>query len=66
MVPKMHTLYYDSLMLKNDYESAAEKNTWLKENRSISFEEIIAAIEVGNLLEVIEHPNQVRYPKQKM
>jgi hypothetical protein len=53
-------------MLKNDYESAAEKNTWLKENRSISFEEIIAAIEVGNLLEVIEHPNQVRYPKQKM
>ncbi len=43
-----------------------EKNSKLKEERCISFEEIIAAIEDGFLLDIIEHPNQAKYQKQKI
>ncbi len=41
-----------------------EKNEWLKENRSISFEIIIDAIESGKLLDNIKHPNSKKYPNQ--
>ena len=35
-----------------------EKNKILKENRGISFEEIIVAIQKGDLLEIIINPSQ--------
>ena len=35
-----------------------EKNEKLKKERNISFERIIISIESGNLLDVLEHPNQ--------
>ena len=41
-----------------------EKNETLKEQRSISFEEIIFHIERGDELDVYPHPNKVRYPNQ--
>ena len=43
-----------------------EKNVWLKANRGVSFEDVVIAIENGNLLAVIAHPNQKKYPNQKM
>lgn len=43
-----------------------EKNEQLKEERGISFEEIILAIENGDLLDVLEHPNQNRYENQRI
>ena len=43
-----------------------DKNDWLKENRNVSFEDVIVAIENGSLLAVIEHPNKNKYPNQKM
>jgi hypothetical protein len=43
-----------------------KKNSKLKAERSISFEEIIAAIEDGYLLDVLEHPNREKYGHQKM
>ncbi|NEP13151.1 MAG: toxin [Symploca sp. SIO2C1] len=45
-----------------------DKNNSLKaqEDRQISFEEIIEAIEIGNLLDIIKHPNQEKYPDQKI
>ena len=43
-----------------------EKNDWLKKNRGVTFEDVIVAIENGNLLAVIKHPNQKKYPNQKM
>jgi hypothetical protein len=49
-----------------DYDYAVEKNLWLKENRNISFEEVIAALEGGCLLEIIEHPNKDKYPHQEI
>lgn len=41
-----------------------DKNTLLE--IEISFEEVSIAIESGNLLDVLEHPNKKRYPNQKI
>ncbi|APB33314.1 hypothetical protein GlitD10_0996 [Gloeomargarita lithophora Alchichica-D10] len=43
-----------------------EKNQHLKEQRGISFEIILLAIQMGKLLDVIEHPNPERYPNQRI
>ncbi len=40
----------------------SEKNELLKKERGISFEIMAFQIEVGNILDVIEHPNQDKYP----
>jgi uncharacterized DUF497 family protein len=42
-----------------------EKNTLLKQTRNISFEQIVLAIEEKNVVDVIEHPNQKKYNRQK-
>lgn len=44
----------------------AEKNELLKQSRGIGFEEIIAAIENGKVLDVYDHPDQENYPGQKI
>ena len=41
-----------------------DKNRQLAEQRHLSFEHIISAIERGGLVDVVEHPNQERYPGQ--
>lgn len=43
-----------------------EKNKLLKIERDVSFEEVLIAIESGNLLEIIEHPKKQKYPNQKI
>ena len=43
-----------------------EKNRQLAERRGISFERVISAIERGGLVDVMEHPNQERYPGQRI
>lgn len=53
-------------MNERQYDFSVEKNQELKEKRSISFEEIIAAIQSGSLLSVINHPNKEKYPNQQM
>ena len=40
------------------------KNQQLIDERSISFEDIVLNIYLGNELDVYEHPNIVRYPNQ--
>ena len=42
------------------------KNTDLKAQRGISFEDIQTAIEEGHTLTDIDHPLRSRYPKQKV
>ena len=42
----------------------AEKNQQLAEQRGISFERVVSAIEQGGLVDVLEHPNQERYSGQ--
>ncbi len=48
------------------YNWNQEKNKILKAERNIYFEEIIFHIEKGDELDVYPHPNQVRYPNQKI
>ena len=43
-----------------------DKNFWLKLERGISFEEVLFHIEIGDVLDVLEHPNSERYPGQKI
>jgi uncharacterized DUF497 family protein len=45
---------------------SAEKNESLKRERGVSFEEIVFHIERGDLLDTLEHPNQERYPGQRI
>ena len=42
------------------------KNEWLCRVRGITFERIVAAIEAGALLDVLDHPDQDRYPGQRL
>lgn len=43
-----------------------EKNALLKEQRDISFEDVILSLEEGNLLDDVEHPNKEKYPNQNI
>ena len=43
-----------------------EKNEWLKLNRNICFEDVVYFIEKGNILDIIENPNQKRFKSQKI
>ncbi|MDT4289500.1 toxin [Methylomonas sp. MO1] len=43
-----------------------EKNELLKQTRGIGFEEIITAINAGKILDVFDHPDQTKYPCQKI
>ncbi|OFV96278.1 MAG: toxin [Acidobacteria bacterium RIFCSPLOWO2_12_FULL_54_10] len=43
-----------------------EKNEKLKAERGISFEEIVFHIEQGDVLDILEHPNQSRYSGQRI
>ena len=46
------------------FDWSTEKNQWLIEQRGLSFELVVSAIEQGSLVDVLEHPNQDRYPGQ--
>ncbi len=42
------------------------KNAWLKENRGVSFEQVAVLIEQGKTMDVFDHPDQDKYPGQKI
>ncbi len=48
------------------YDWNEAKNIKLKSERSVSFEDILAAIDEERVLETIEHPNKLRFGHQKM
>ena len=43
-----------------------EKNEVLKKFRNISFEIIVIQIEMGGLLDILEHPNKKKYKNQRI
>jgi len=49
-IPETHTASNDQRMARPDYDFDTDKNAWLVRVRGISFEQIIALIEGGNLL----------------
>jgi len=48
------------------YNWDPSKNEKLKAERDISFEEVVFHIGQGDEVDVFEHPNQERYPGQKI
>jgi hypothetical protein len=42
------------------------KNEALKAERGPSFEGITVAVESGGLLDILDHPNKVKYPNQRV
>ena len=46
------------------FDWSTEKNQQLTEQRGVSFELVVSAIEQGGLVDVLEHPNQDRYSGQ--
>ena len=43
-----------------------EKNQQLKDERNISFEEVLIHIASGDVLDIVEHRNQERYEGQRL
>ena len=52
--------------MNESFHWSREKNLQLIDQRSVSFEDVVSAIELGRLLDVVEHPNQERYPEQRI
>ena len=48
------------------YNWNIDKNEELKKSRDISFEEIVLAIYNNSIIDIYEHPNQNKYPGQKI
>jgi uncharacterized DUF497 family protein len=48
------------------YSWNSEKNRRLKAERKVSFVEVVFCIERGQLLDIVEHPNQERYEGQRI
>jgi len=45
---------------------SAEKNDRLRAERGVSFESVVIAVESGGLLDILAHPNQAKYPGQRI
>ena len=43
-----------------------EKNESLKKNRGVCFEQVVILMEQEDVLDIIEHPNQDKYPSQQI
>ena len=48
------------------YDWNDEKNKMLKKLRGVSFEQVELAIESGDLIDRVKHPNAQKYPNQKV
>ena len=50
----------------HQFDWSTAKNQILIAERGISFEQVVAAIEQGQALDVVDHPNQQKYPGQSI
>lgn len=48
------------------YDWSEAKNSKLKTERGVSFEDVLTALDEGLLLDTITHPNKLRYNNQKV
>jgi len=48
------------------YKWNPDKNEWLKCARGISFDQVVLHIEQGDMVDIIDHPNQAKYPGQQI
>ena len=54
------------LSVMDYYKWDNQKNEKLKAERGISFQQIVMHIERGDLLDLVAHPNQKKYPGQQI
>lgn len=64
VVAKRHTKDYNWAVKYFSWNE--DKNELLKTERGLSFEEVVFYINMGFLLDVLEHPNQEKYKGQKI
>jgi len=55
-----------SIGIMDYYKWDSQKNEKLKVERGISFEQIVMHIERGDILDLVAHPNQEKYPGQRI
>jgi uncharacterized DUF497 family protein len=48
------------------YKWDHQKNEKIKAERGISFEQVVIHIERGDVLDLVAHPNQKKYPNQQI
>ena len=48
------------------YKWNPDKNELLKHSRGIGFEQVVLHIEQGDLIDIIDHPDQIKYRGQKI
>ncbi len=48
------------------FEWSDEKDLWLRKERGIGFQDILFHVQKGDLLLIGAHPNQEKYPGQKI
>ena len=48
------------------YDWSDGKNAWLRQERGVTFEDVVFHLAHGGLLDTIEHPNQQQYPGQRI
>lgn len=45
---------------------SSDKNAVLLADRGLSFEHVVIAVQTGGLLDIVAHPNQDKYPHQRV
>ena len=50
----------------SDFDWNDEKNEFLKRVRGVSFEDVVFHIQNGDVLDIIKHPKEDRYPRQNI
>ena len=50
----------------SEFDWSTEKNILLERTRNVCFEDVIVCIQNEGVLDVIQHPNQERYPHQNI
>jgi uncharacterized DUF497 family protein len=48
------------------YKWDIEKNEEVKSERGVSFEQVVMHIERGDVMDIVGHPNQDKYPNQQI
>ena len=48
------------------YQWNTDKNKFLKENRGVTFEQIVMHVENGDVIDIIDHPNAKKYSSQRV
>ncbi len=51
--------------MKYEYIFDPDKNRKLKNERGVGFEDIIALVDAGYLVDVVDNPNTRKYPSQR-